>query len=128
MLVRWMRYSRAAISQGVKEAVESKVFGLGVESYTVGSHELMMGYAITRNKLIARHAGTSIRPRISNKISSIMQYMPELLLHVSRPVRWDSDHVVTLRTTNCTAIMQQVVRNGYTQRVKHRLWTSSTRP
>lgn len=103
---------------GVKEAVESKVFGLGVESYTVGSHELMMGYAITRNKLYCLDAG-HFHPTevISNKISSIMQYMPELLLHVSRPVRWDSDHVVTM-DDELMAIMQQVVRNGYTQRVK----------
>ena len=104
--------------EGVKEAVESKVFGLGVESYTVGSHELMMGYAITRNKLYCLDAG-HFHPTevISNKISSIMQYMPELLLHVSRPVRWDSDHVVTM-DDEPMAIMQQVVRNGYTQRVK----------
>lgn len=104
--------------EGVKEAVESKVFGLGVESYTVGSHELMMGYAITRNKLYCLDAG-HFHPTevISNKISSIMQYMPELLLHVSRPVRWDSDHVVTM-DDELMAIMQQVVRNGYTHRVK----------
>lgn len=104
--------------EGVKEAVESKVFGLGVESYTVGSHELMMGYAVTRNKLYCLDAG-HFHPTevISNKISSIMQYMPELLLHVSRPVRWDSDHVVTM-DDELMAIMQQVVRNGYTQRVK----------
>lgn len=104
--------------EGVKEAVESKVFGLGVESYTVGSHELMMGYAITRSKLYCLDAG-HFHPTevISNKISSIMQYMPELLLHVSRPVRWDSDHVVTM-DDELMAIMQQVVRNGYTQRVK----------
>ena len=104
--------------EGVEEAVESKVFGLGVESYTVGGHELMMGYAITRNKLYCLDAG-HFHPTevISNKISSIMQYMPELLLHVSRPVRWDSDHVVTM-DDELMAIMQQVVRNGYTQRVK----------
>ena len=104
--------------EGVKEAVESKVFGLGVESYTVGSHELMMGYAITRNKLYCLDAG-HFHPTevISNKISSNMQYMPELLLHVSRPVRWDSDHVVTM-DDELMAIMQQVVRNGYTQCVK----------
>lgn len=103
---------------GVKEAVESKVFGLGVESYTVGSHELMLGYAITRGKLYCLDAG-HFHPTevISNKISSIMQFMPEALLHVSRPVRWDSDHVVTL-DDELIAIMQQVVRNGYTERVK----------
>ena len=94
------------------------MFGLGVESYTVGSHELMLGYAITRGKLYCLDAG-HFHPTevISNKISSIMQFMPEALLHVSRPVRWDSDHVVTL-DDELIAIMQQVVRNGYTERVK----------
>lgn len=104
--------------EGVKEAVESKVFGLGVESYTVGSHELMMGYAITRGKLYCLDAG-HFHPTevISNKISSVMQYCPELLLHVSRPVRWDSDHVVTM-DDELLAIMQQIVRGDYTKRVK----------
>lgn len=104
--------------EGVKEAVESKVFGLGLESYTVGSHELMMGYAITRGKLYCLDAG-HFHPTevISNKISAIMQFMPEALLHVSRPVRWDSDHVVTL-DDELMAIMQQVVRGGYSERVK----------
>lgn len=104
--------------EGVKEAVESKVFGLGLESYTVGSHELMMGYALTRGKLYCLDAG-HFHPTefISNKISSLMQFMPEALLHVSRPVRWDSDHVVAL-DDELMAIMQQVVRGGYTSRVK----------
>ncbi|MGN0741830.1 MAG: L-rhamnose isomerase [Candidatus Fimadaptatus sp.] len=104
--------------EGVKEAVESKVFGLGLESYTVGSHELMMGYALSRGKLYCLDAG-HFHPTevISNKISSIMQFMPEALLHVSRPVRWDSDHVVTM-DDELMAIMQQVVRGGYTDRVK----------
>lgn len=104
--------------EGVKEAVESKVFGLGLESYTVGSHELMMGYALSRGKLYCLDAG-HFHPTevISNKISSIMQFMPEALLHVSRPVRWDSDHVVTL-DDELMAIMQQVVRGGYIDRVK----------
>ena len=104
--------------EGVKEAVESKVFGLGLESYTVGSHELMMGYALSRGKLYCLDAG-HFHPTevISNKISSIMQFMPEALLHVSRPVRWDSDHVVAM-DDELMAIMQQVVRGGYTDRVK----------
>ena len=103
--------------EGVKEAVESKVFAIGVESYTVGSHELMMGYAITRNKLYCLDAG-HFHPTevISNKLSSIMQFMPEALLHVSRPVRWDSDHVVTM-DDELMAIMQQIVYNGYEKRV-----------
>jgi L-rhamnose isomerase len=77
------------------DAVESKLFGIGGESYTVGSHEFYMGYAISRQKLLCLDAG-HFHPTemISEKISSVMMFCPELLLHVSRPVRWDSDHVV----------------------------------
>ncbi|AQT68087.1 L-rhamnose isomerase [Anaerohalosphaera lusitana] len=77
------------------DAVESKLFGIGGESYTVGSHEFYMGYAISRQKLLCLDAG-HYHPteKISEKISSVMMFCPELLLHVSRPVRWDSDHVV----------------------------------
>lgn len=104
--------------EGVKEAVESKLFGLGVESYTVGSHELMLGYAITRGKLCCLDAG-HFHPTevISGKISAVMQFLPEVLLHVSRPVRWDSDHVVIM-DDELMAIMHQVVRNDYAERVK----------
>ncbi len=78
-------------------AVESKVFGIGAESYTVGSNEFCLGYAVSRNKLVCLDAG-HFHPTevISDKISSVLLYTKELLLHVSRPVRWDSDHVVIL--------------------------------
>ena len=78
-------------------AVESKVFGIGAESYTVGSNEFCMGYAVSRNKLVCLDAG-HYHPTeyISDKVSSVLLFTKELLLHVSRPVRWDSDHVVTL--------------------------------
>ena len=79
------------------DSVESKLFGIGVESYTVGSHEFYMGYAISRQKLLCLDAG-HFHPteKISDKISSILQFVPGLLLHLSRPVHWDSDHVVIL--------------------------------
>lgn len=79
------------------DAVESKLFGLGSESYVVGSHEFYMGYAMSRGKAICLDAG-HFHPTevISNKLSSILMFTDRLLLHVSRPVRWDSDHVVTL--------------------------------
>ena len=95
------------------DAVECKLFGLGSESYVVGSHEFYLGYAITRQKLLCLDAG-HFHPTetISDKISSVMQYVPELLLHVSRGVRWDSDHVVTL-TDELQAIMQELVRGRY---------------
>jgi len=99
------------------DSVESKLFGIGSESYVVGSHEFYLGYAVSRQVLLCLDAG-HFHPTegISDKISSVMQYLPEILLHVSRGVRWDSDHVVTL-TDELHAIMQEIVRGGYEQRV-----------
>jgi L-rhamnose isomerase len=99
------------------DAVEPKLFGLGFESYTVGSHEFYMGYATTRQVLLCLDAG-HFHPSetISDKISSVLMYMPEILLHVSRGVRWDSDHVVTL-TDDLNAIAQEIVRGGFLKRV-----------
>lgn len=97
-----------------RDAVEAKLFGLGVESYTVGSHEFYMGYAVSRpGTLLCLDAG-HFHPTevISDKISSALLYVPELLLHVSRGVRWDSDHVVTL-TEELQAIMQELVRGDF---------------
>ncbi|MGI6174291.1 MAG: L-rhamnose isomerase [Christensenellales bacterium] len=101
----------------VLPAVESKLFGLGVESYTVGSHELMYGYALTRGLLYTLDAG-HFHPLeyISAKISSVMQYMPKMLLHVSRGVRWDSDHVITL-DDELQNIMNEIVYGNYLDRV-----------
>ncbi len=93
------------------DAVESKLFGIGAESYTVGSHEFYMGYATSRQKLLCLDAG-HFHPTemISEKISSVLMFVPELLLHVSRPVRWDSDHVVIL-DNELVAIAQELVRS-----------------
>ncbi|GIP27571.1 L-rhamnose isomerase [Paenibacillus sp. J23TS9] len=79
------------------DAVESKLFGIGSESYVVGSHEFYMGYALTRGKTVCFDSG-HFHPTetISNKLSSWLLFGDQLLLHVSRPVRWDSDHVVTM--------------------------------
>ncbi|MCB0162827.1 MAG: L-rhamnose isomerase, partial [Anaerolineae bacterium] len=99
------------------DAVECKLFGLGSESYVVGSHEFYMGYAIANRKLLCLDAG-HFHPTetISDKISSILTYVDEILLHVSRGVRWDSDHVVTL-TDELQAIAQEIVRGNYLNRV-----------
>jgi L-rhamnose isomerase len=99
------------------DAVECKLFGLGSESYVVGSHEFYMGYAIQNQTVLCLDAG-HFHPTetISDKISSVLLYVPELLLHVSRGVRWDSDHVVTL-TDELQAIMQEIVRGDYLERV-----------
>ncbi|NLF31771.1 MAG: L-rhamnose isomerase [Planctomycetes bacterium] len=101
----------------VLDAVESKLFGIGSESCVVGSHEFYMGYAVTRNKLLCLDAG-HFHPTevISDKISSALLFLDEILLHVSRPVRWDSDHVVIL-TDELHAIAQEIVRNDFLARV-----------
>ena len=93
------------------DAVESKLFGIGSESYVVGSHEFYMGYAISRKKLLCLDAG-HFHPTegIADKLSSVLMYVPEVLLHVSRGVRWDSDHVVTLDDA-LQAIAAELVRN-----------------
>lgn len=100
-----------------KDAVEPKLFGLGSESYVAGSHEFYMGYAITRKKMLCLDAG-HFHPTesIADKISSVLQYIPELLLHVSRGVRWDSDHVVTW-TDDLQSIAREIVVHGYGRRV-----------
>ncbi len=99
------------------DAVESKLFGIGGESYTVGSHEYYMGYAVSRQKLLCLDAG-HYHPTemISEKISSVMMFCPELLLHVSRPVRWDSDHVVCF-DDELQQIAKELVRSGRLNKV-----------
>lgn len=99
------------------DAVESKLFGIGVESYTVGSHELFMGYAASRNTLLCIDSG-HFHPteQIGDKLSAVMCNVKGILLHVSRGVRWDSDHVLVLND-ELLAIAQETVRYGYLDRV-----------
>jgi L-rhamnose isomerase len=99
------------------DAVESKLFGLGSESYVVGSHEFYLGYAVANQVLLCLDSG-HFHPTevISDKISSVLTFLPEILLHVSRGVRWDSDHVVIL-SDELLAIAQEIVRGDYLDRV-----------
>jgi L-rhamnose isomerase len=99
------------------DSVEPKLFGIGSESYVVGSHEFYLGYAITRKKLLTLDAG-HYHPTetIADKISSVLQFLPEILLHVSRGVRWDSDHVVVLND-DLLAIAREIVSGGFEERV-----------
>lgn len=94
------------------DAVESKLFGLGSEAYVVGSHEFYMGYGIRNNKLICLDAG-HFHPTesIAGKLSSLALFTDGLLLHVSRPMRWDSDHVVIM-DDELTEIGRELVRNN----------------
>jgi L-rhamnose isomerase len=100
-----------------RDAVESKLFGIGFESYTVGSHEFYLGYATSRKKIICLDAG-HFHPTetIADKISSVLLFVPEVLLHVSRGVRWDSDHVVILDDPT-RALMAEIVRGEFLDRV-----------
>ncbi len=95
------------------DAVECKLFGIGSESYVVGSHEFYMGYAVKNRKLLCLDAG-HFHPTesLADKISSVLQFVPEILLHVSRGVRWDSDHVVLLDDPT-RAIAEEIVRGGF---------------
>jgi len=99
------------------DAVECKLFGIGSESYVVGSHEFYMGYAVSRKKLLCLDAG-HFHPTevISDKISSALNFLDDILLHVSRPVRWDSDHVVILND-ELAAIAQEIIRGDFLKRV-----------
>ena len=101
----------------MKDAVESKLFGIGMESMTVGSHDFYLGYAIQNNKLICLDNG-HFHPteQVGDKISSVLQFVDEILLHVTRPVRWDSDHVVTLNE-DIQLIASEIVRNDFLRRV-----------
>ena len=100
------------------DSVEPKLFGIGAESYTPGSHEFYLGYAVSRRVLLTLDAG-HYHPTegIADKISSTLCFLPEIALHVSRGVRWDSDHVVTL-TDELEAIAQEIVWGGYLDRVR----------
>lgn len=99
------------------DAVESKLFGIGSESYVAGSHEFYLGYAATRRKILCLDAG-HFHPTesVADKISAVLRFVPGVLLHVSRGVRWDSDHVVIMDDPT-KAIAEEVVRGGFLDRV-----------
>ncbi len=100
-----------------KDAVESKLFGIGTEAYTAGSNEFYFGYAATRGIALCMDAG-HFHPTevVSDKISSASLYVNEMLLHVSRPIRWDSDHVVML-DDETQAIASEIIRHDLLDRV-----------
>jgi len=101
----------------MKDALESKLFGIGVESMTVGSHDFYLGYAVKNNKLICLDNG-HFHPteQVGDKISACLQFVDEVLLHVTRPIRWDSDHVVTLNE-DLQLIASEIMRNDFLSRV-----------
>ncbi len=98
------------------DSIEGKLFGMGLESFTAGSHEFYLAYAVKNNTLITLDSG-HYHPTetISDKISSVFPFVDQILLHVSRGVRWDSDHVVTLND-DLQAIATELVRGDYLDR------------
>lgn len=101
----------------LKDCLECKLFGIGSESYVVGSHEFYMGYTIKNNMTLTLDAG-HFHPTesISDKLSSVLLFVPEINLHVSRPERWDSDHVIILND-DLLAITQEIVRTGQMDKI-----------
>ncbi len=100
----------------MRDAVESKLFGIGSEAFVVGSHEFYMGYALTRGKMLCLDLG-HFHPTesVADKISAILQFSEEILLHISRGVRWDSDHVVILND-EMKSVAEEIVRSDAVER------------
>ena len=96
--------------KNMKDCIESKVVGIGLESYTVGSNDFYIGYAAQNQKIITLDTG-HFHPTesVADKVSSMLLYVPELMLHVSRPVRWDSDHV-TIMNDETLDLCKEIVR------------------
>lgn len=105
----------------MKDCIEGKVFGIGLESFTVGSHDFYTAYAAKNNKILTIDTG-HYHPTESpaEKVSAVLQFVPELMLHVSRPVRWDSDHV-TLMDDPTLELFSEIVRAGAMERVHYGL-------
>jgi L-rhamnose isomerase len=99
------------------DAVECKLFGIGSETYVAGSHEFYLGYAVRTGKLLCLDAG-HFHPTetIADKISSVLVFLDEILLHVSRGIRWDSDHVVIV-TDDLRSIAEEIVRGDFLERI-----------
>ena len=101
----------------MKDCVESKVFGIGLESYTVGSNDFYIGYGAQNGKIVTLDTG-HFHPTesVADKLSSLLLFVPEVMLHVSRPVRWDSDHV-TIMNDETLDLMHEIVRCDALDRV-----------
>lgn len=96
--------------KNMKDCIESKLFGIALESYTVGSHDFYLGYGAKKQKMVTLDMGHfHLTESVADKISSLLLFTPEIMLHVSRPVRWDSDHVVLLNDET-TDLAKEIVR------------------
>lgn len=101
----------------MKDCIEAKLFGIGLESYTVGSYDFYLGYGAKKNKIVTLDTGHfHLTESIADKVSSLLLFTPEIMLHVSRPIRWDSDHVVTLND-DVTDLAREIIRCNALDRV-----------
>ncbi|MFV0396924.1 MAG: L-rhamnose isomerase [Bacteroidales bacterium] len=101
----------------MKDCIEAKLFGIGLESYTVGSYDFYLGYGAKNNKIVTLDTGHfHLTESIADKIASLLLFTPEIMLHVSRPIRWDSDHVVIL-ADELLDLTREIVRSNALDRV-----------
>lgn len=101
----------------MKDCIEAKLFGIGLESYTVGSYDFYLGYGAKNGKIVTLDTGHfHLTESIADKLSSLLLFTPEVMLHVSRPVRWDSDHVVILND-DIADLAREIIRCGALDRV-----------
>ena len=105
----------------MKDCIEGKVFGIGLESFTVGSHDFYTAYAAQNHKILTIDTGHYHPTEVpADKVSAVLQFVPELMLHVSRPIRWDSDHVTIMDDTT-QELFSEIVRAGALDRVHYGL-------
>ena len=105
----------------MKDCIEGKVFGIGLESFTVGSHDFYTAYAAKNNKILTIDTGHYHPSEVpGDKVSAVLQFVPELMLHVSRPIRWDSDHV-TIMDDMTQDLFSEIVRADALDRVHYGL-------
>jgi len=101
----------------MKDCIEAKLFGIGAESYTVGSYDFYLGYGVKNNKIVTLDTGHfHLTESIADKVSALLLFTPEIMLHVSRPVRWDSDHV-TIMNDDTLDLAKEIVRCDALNRV-----------
>ncbi len=101
----------------MKDCIEAKLFGIGLESYTVGSYDFYLAYGTKNQKIVTLDTGHfHLTESVADKISSLLLFVPEIMLHVSRPVRWDSDHV-TILNDDVTELAKEIVRADALNRV-----------
>jgi L-rhamnose isomerase len=103
--------------KNMKDCIEAKLFGIALENYTVGSYDFYLGYGAKKQKIVTLDTGHfHLSESIADKISALLLFTPEIMLHVSRPIRWDSDHV-TILNDDVIDLAKEIVRADALDRV-----------